>query len=419
MYTSLKEQTISEDTAAMIGAEAGITWHDYILDETLKQMASVQEILADAEATGFTYPDSVDVALKSNMFSMESTAAASGMSVEDYLKMIFGSTMTQKIYEEQVLNALKYEAYVVATTNSFTYTDADLEAAYLADRNAYDNASYEYILINGAPETEKDADGNTIEATEEEAAAAKAAAKEIADEMLASVNSGADMKALAEANDKAEYIETTVGIYYGTVLTDWVFDESRQAGDTAVLESGNNFYVARYRDRYLNDVNTIDVRHILIPVEAGTLAEDDEGYEAEHDQLLADTKAKAEELLNQWKSGEATEDSFAALANEHSTDGGSNTNGGLYTAVQPGQMVEEFNDWCFDAARKSGDTGIVYGNNGSYEGYHIMYFVGENDMLWKLTAENVLRDNDITEWITAFGTDAVIEKLDAGMELVG
>lgn len=419
MSASLKDQVITEDAAALTGAEAGITWHDYILDQTLAQMATVQDILADAEATGYTYPEELDVTFDSNMFALESTAASNAMSTDEYLKAVFGSTMTQEIYEEHLMNALKYEAYVVDTTNSFTYTDADLKAAYEADRNSYDNASYEYILINGAPETKTDADGNPIEATEDETAAAKAAAKEAADKMLADLRAGADMKSLADANDKAEYVETSVGIYYGTVLTEWVFDESRQAGDTAVLESGSNYYVARYHDRYLNEVNTIDVRHILIPLEAGTLVEGDDGYEAEHDQLLADAKLKAEELLAQWKSGEATEESFAALANEHSTDGGSNTNGGLYTAVQPGQMVPEFNDWCFDSTRKAGDTGVVYGTNGSYEGYHIMYFVGENDMLWKLTAESTLRDRDMTEWLTSFGVDPVIEKIESGMELVG
>ena len=42
-------------------------------------------------------------------------------------------------------------------------------------------------------------------------------------------------------------------------------------------------------------------------------------------------KQKAEDLLAQWKAGDATEDSFAELANENSADSGSNTNGGLYS----------------------------------------------------------------------------------------
>ena len=47
-------------------------------------------------------------------------------------------------------------------------------------------------------------------------------------------------------------------------------------------------------------------------------------------------------------------------------------NGGLYENIYPGQMVEPFEDWCYDAARATGDTGIVE----TTYGYHVMYFVG-------------------------------------------
>lgn len=35
-------------------------------------------------------------------------------------------------------------------------------------------------------------------------------------------------------------------------------------------------------------------------------------------------------------------------------------------------MVEDFENWCFDASRQVGDTGIVE----STYGYHVMYFSG-------------------------------------------
>ena len=63
-------------------------------------------------------------------------------------------------------------------------------------------------------------------------------------------------------------------------------------------------------------------------------------------------------------SGDATEDSFAALANEKSDDG-NGTTGGLYENVYPGQMVSSFNDWCFDESRQTGNTGKFCANCGS------------------------------------------------------
>ena len=62
----------------------------------------------------------------------------------------------------------------------------------------------------------------------------------------------------------------------------------------------------------------------------------------------------------QWKAGDATEDSFAALANEYSQDPGSQHHRRPVEQVYQGQMVTEFNDWCFDPARQTGDTGIIH-----------------------------------------------------------
>lgn len=114
----------------------------------------------------------------------------------------------------------------------------------------------------------------------------------------------------------------------------------------------------------------INVRHILIKAEA------DENGEYS-DEAIAAAEAKAKDILDEFNKGDKTEEAFAALAEKYSEDGGSNTNGGLYEDVLQGQMVAEFNDWCFDASRKVGDTGIVHGNNGSYDGYHVMYFAGK------------------------------------------
>ena len=114
----------------------------------------------------------------------------------------------------------------------------------------------------------------------------------------------------------------------------------------------------------------IDVRHILLIPEGGTVDEAT-GQTVYSEEELAACRQKAEDLLAQWKAGAATEESFAQLANEHSQDPGSNTVGGLYEYVYPGDMVETFDAWCFAENRQPGDTGLVY----TSFGYHIMYFV--------------------------------------------
>ncbi len=134
-----------------------------------------------------------------------------------------------------------------------------------------------------------------------------------------------------------------------------------------------------YAEEYgipMDDTHNVNVRHILIQPET-----DDEGNAT--DEAKADAKALAEEILETWKK-DPTEDNFASLAQLHSTDSGSAENGGLYEDVYPGQMVEAFNDWCFDPARKTGDTDIVETDYG----FHVMYFVSQSDNVqWKVIAQ--------------------------------
>ena len=116
--------------------------------------------------------------------------------------------------------------------------------------------------------------------------------------------------------------------------------------------------------------NMVNVRHILVCPEDGTV--DEETYAVTYsEEEWAACLAKAEQILADWESGEATEESFAALANEKSEDGGSNTNGGLYSGITADTgFVEPFLNWCMDETRAIGDTGIVQ----TEYGYHIMFF---------------------------------------------
>lgn len=126
-------------------------------------------------------------------------------------------------------------------------------------------------------------------------------------------------------------------------------------------------------------VNNIKVRHILISVE-GEVDENGE-YPAE---AWTAAEEKANELYQQWLTN-PTEENFIEMANAHSTDPGSNTNGGLYDDVYPGQTVPTFNDWCFDEARAVGDHGIVETDYG----YHIMFFVGQSENAqWRTAAKD-------------------------------
>lgn len=141
------------------------------------------------------------------------------------------------------------------------------------------------------------------------------------------------------------------------------------------------------------DNKTVDVRHILVMPEGATTDNirtdtfDDAAWEA--------SRQKAEELLAQWEQGDKSEESFAELAKANSQDG-SASDGGLYTGVSEGQMVEAFNDWCFDDVRQPGDYGIVK----TEFGYHLMFFVGSTPV-WKESARSDLSNARANELLNS------------------
>ena len=161
-------------------------------------------------------------------------------------------------------------------------------------------------------------------------------------------------------------------------------------------------FFAEHEEQYASsgitkDGKFVDVRHILIGLDGG--AADETGVVTYSEEEWANAEAEAQAVLDSWLAGDKTEDSFAALANEKSEDAGSNTNGGLYTQVYEGQMVQAFNDWCFDEARAYGDYGIVK----TEYGYHIMFFVGSEPM-WVSYAESdwqTQQSNQFIEEVTA------------------
>lgn len=161
--------------------------------------------------------------------------------------------------------------------------------------------------------------------------------------MAAELEAGGDFAQLAEQYTQGQenptiYTDLAVpGTQLSSLYGEWLQDSARQSGDVTVAESSTSggYFVVQFVDRYLLTSDTVDLRHILIKAEV------DEDADAPTDEQMAAAKEKVEQLLAAWQSGEATEDSFATLANENSDDTGSNTNGGFYNAYK-GQMIPNF-----------------------------------------------------------------------------
>jgi len=163
----------------------------------------------------------------------------------------------------------------------------------------------------------------------------------------------------------------------------WFFDDARKDNDVYASEDGKSVYLvakAAKKETYL----TKNVGHILIEVDS----------EAD-DATVAEAKKKAQEILDKFLAGEKTKDAFEALAEGNTADSGV-----FYDNVAKGKMVEEYEDWIYDEARKAGDTGLVK----TQYGWHVMYFVGDGVEAWQATALEKLLSEDISSWTTDIST---------------
>lgn len=228
-----------------------------------------------------------------------------------------------------------------------------------------------------------EADANGFELTEQQRAAIDNAAAELEEAAAANgFESGiamlhSSLGAGAELEDYVYFMELyyKANGYYAQIAQG--FEPTDEQLDDYFEEHAEGYAASGIT----KDTKLVNVRHILVYPEGadGTnLATQEFSEEA-----WAASEKKAQEILDQFLAGDKTEESFAALANEYSEDPGSNTNGGLYENVSEGEMVPAFNDWCFDAARQVGDTGIVKTNYG----YHVMYFSG-SQTTWQKYARN-------------------------------
>lgn len=419
--TPLTQQNLGDMAKMILGVEEDMTWDAYLRGEAKKSLIQITMLKKGAKEAGLSWNDEMQADLDATLESLTTYAKAAGKSESEYIKALYGSNMTVSIFKDILKDTILASHYQEQYIDSLTYTDDELQKYYEENKDNFDVASYEYITFNGAAASTKDAEGNTVDPTEEESAAALQAAKDAAEAVKAAMEDGSTImaKLVKEYEDIGTYTSREDGTYSGDAITKWVFDEARQEGDLEIVENGTSIYLLLFHGRGRNDYNTVDVRHILFMVDTTGLDSKAEDYQTKLDALKAEAKEKAEDTLAQFTSGEAgavSEETFAKLANELSADGGSNTNGGLYEQVYKGYMVTGFNDWIFDESRQVGDTGIVY-NEGNYTGYHVMYFSGWNDPYWMVQVRNTLMNNDYNEWSAALVKDITAEE-HSGMKYI-
>lgn len=372
---SLTEQIYDDQT--------GETWHDHCVEMAIDAWKEVM-VMSDAAAKAdFEMPaehqeylDSMQEELEYYVQMYVYYYGYDMETVDDLIQSMYGPGCTYEDYYNYCYNYYYGGLYWSEVADAIEVSDAEIDSYFEANKEALAN-DYDLSITkdfgnlmdvrNILIEVVTGADDEGV-VTEDWNATLKAA-QEVYDLWLAGDKTEESFIALVE-----EYSEDTSTNTNGGLIT----------------------------DLYKNSMAFVDVRHILVMPEGGTTAED--GTTTYSDDEWAAAYTEAEAILNEWLAGDKTEDSFAALANEYSDDNNGNvTNGGIYTDVYLGQMVKNFENWCFDSSRQTGDYDIVQ----TPFGYHIMYFVRA--------------DREADNWIsdeTRVPGDAAMLKTDEGYQIL-
>lgn len=400
----------------MYDEEKGKTYADYFMDSALDSLKQVTVLTSEAKAAGYTLSEEGQQAVQDNLDALHTYSLQSGYSDSAYLKLLYGRYMTKSLFTEMVSNAILAEEYAQEKGDSFTYSDEDLDAYYAENTASMDSYEYRFCYINYKTEEKQDADGNPVDPTDEEIAAAMEVAAQQANDMIAQVNGGtafneaaaqfvAEESASSFEDPEYNHMSDILGESLASTFSEWLMEDGRQAGDITSIEvEGTGYCVVQFlsREKADDSYQTMNYRNILVMAETtDTTAEDGTVTTAPTDEQLAAAEKQAQDLLAQWQSGDANADSFAALAAENSADETSKDNGGLIENANRDALSNNYlSDWLFADGRQAGDSGVVeyLDENGSIAGYQVVLVDALGDIRWKYQAASTLRSADYESW---------------------
>ena len=397
------------------------TWADYfklmapekaVIQRTVYDLAMNE----DAKKEGFEITEDmqkeIDEQIDSTIEELQSNAEKNDYALNNYISKSCGEGLTEKSYRELLNRDLVVEKYLTWYQEhiSETTTDDEVKSYYKENRADFDLADARLFSISYAKPAE---DSKSTDATY-----TKAEAKKLAEEFKGKVTGEKSFAELAKEyapeSQKESYEEDGATLAENLVkstiesnakkVAKWLFDSARKTGDIAVIDEEDTeaYYIVYVVSPAAPDRQTAgaDVRHIL--VEAETTKEDTEGNKVdlpakEIEKNFAEAKKEAEAILKEWKSGDATEESFTALAKEKSDDPGVTENSGLYEDItSTSSYVPEFLDWAL-ASHKVGDTGIIKTDYG----YHVMYYVGaDKTEKWESDVRSAIAEKEFNDFST-------------------
>lgn len=399
--------------------ETGETWADYFMDKAIENAKSDYALYDLAVKDNFKLPEDMQQTIDSTLMNLQFYAAFAGASdVDMYLRMMYGNGSTEDSYKKYSEISATAAAYYNAHMEALEYDDAALRAHEKDRYNEYSAYTFNSYYLNytsfleGGTEDDK---GNKTYSDEEKDAARKAAEAaalslgsattvEELDAAIAALEINKDAKEAPKSTLNENVMHNTLREEYAEWMSSADITEgtakifpnttSTKNEDGTTTEVINGYYVLMYKSTNHNLEKLDNVRHILFQFEGGT--KDDNGNTTYSAEEKAAAKAEADALLKKWQDGDATEESFIALVHDNTDDSGSKESGGLYEEIhRDSNYVPNFKSWAIDSARKPNDAAVIE----SDYGYHVMYYIGEDELTYRdYMIRNELINNEMESW---------------------
>ncbi|MBQ8782689.1 MAG: zinc-ribbon domain-containing protein [Clostridia bacterium] len=354
------KRPIDRQITMSVDSETGkeTSWSEYIRNDAVKSMLEYRVKFELANEMKLELTDDVRLQVYDHIEGLRSAVREGGYpSLDEYLKILFGEACDEEFFKNELIReymATKYETQINAKLMA-EYSDSDIKAIYDADYKEYDFVDL-YVY---------EAKGDDASAVAQKIAAKATGLAEFTDAISEYVGKGADKEAFPAV--PKYYIDSN----YTEEVGEWAFDRQRKQGDVSVFKTQNGYTVAYvYAPAYTKE-DCVSYREIVFN------KTDANGKYLEGEALEA-VKAKAEEILEQWDDGDATEDTFAYFAMSES-QGSTAGSGGLNAGVVSMTMNEDaLKEWLLSDERKPGDVEIVETD----DAFRIVYFTNGYGDYW-------------------------------------
>lgn len=420
------------------------SYFDLIMQSyTIPRVKQILVLCEAAKAEGFELDEHnrehIEEAISSIEAMAETYAKQSGVSKNYYLRATYGYGITiDDIRDAIELNQLA-AAYSEHIVDSYQYTEAEWDAYLDENRSDFlvaDYVSYTFdsddFEVEESDETEVASSASnsdeteaetTAEVEEEEARseaeeAAYSAAQSLAQRLMAAesgqleifnstVKTHLENVVYADVEDETDKTESVEADLKATVaeavendqtneFLKYLFGENLNEDVYVVDNDSNGTYTVYYITKapYIEEYVTKNVRVIALSVASNDNVEE-----------LRDS------ILEEFESGEKTEDAFAKLAETYSDDSNASENSGLYENQGKNDLDnEELSAWLYSDEREIGDYTYATNDEGTDdEVIYIVYYTGDGILKWQRDVDNTMVDEACEEKYEEFAETYEVE----------